>query len=188
MNVDHPAFDDALRRAQIAVDASQADGTLTGMLCMQPGMSLATWIGVLLEDSAVDSVSQVALEAVVEQAGQRRAQLASDDLEFAPLLPTDSLALDLRLRALGEWCSGFLYGLAVGGLEEFENLSETGQEFLRDATDLTRLVGRPEPEAVDENRYMELVEYVRVGVLTVVSEARGKPVARSERSDDQVLH
>jgi len=188
MTVSHSAFDDALRKAQIAVDPSQADGTLIGMLCMQPEMSLATWIGVLLEDSAADSVGQAALEEVAAQAGRRRAHIESEDLEFAPLLPADTLGLVARLRALGEWCSGYLYGLAVGGLKEFKLLSEAGQEFLQDATDLTRLVSRPEPEAIDENRYMELVEYVKVGVLTVLSETGGPHAASPGKDGGPALH
>ena len=188
MTTAHSILEDALQKANVATDASQAEGTLTGMLCMQPEMSAATWIGVLLEDSAADAVSQHAVEELARCAQQRRQALSSDDLEFAPLLPADTASLEARQRALGEWCSGFLYGLAVGGLKDFNLLSETGREFLEDATELTRLVARPEPEAIDEQRYMELVEYVKVGVLTVAAEAASHLAGAAGADSTSSLH
>ncbi len=184
----HAELTEALIVARIAVDPAQAEGTLTGMLCLQPQMSMAKWIGVILEDTASETVTQAALEELSGCGTRTRDMLQSDDLEFTPSLPPDAVALNERLRALGEWCSGYLYGLAVAGLADFDALSEQGREFIEDVTDLTRLVARPEPEAIDESRYMELVEYVKIGVLSMADELQSKPLPGAGGGDNKQLH
>ncbi len=120
------------------------------------------------------------LEALWEQAGER---LRSPELDFEPLLPCEPASLDLRCRALGAWCSGFLFGFGAGleGAPSGTDVSrrpgpggdgERGEirELLQDLARISALrtgAGQGERpgfrEGEDEERDLaELIEFVRV--------------------------
>ena len=92
--------------------------------------------------------------------------------EFYLLLPEDNAPLVTRAEALGEWCQGFLYGLAAGGLKEDTKLPENSQEIMRDMLEISRASADEDAEMdeADEIALMELVEYVRTGVLLINEE------------------
>jgi uncharacterized protein YgfB (UPF0149 family) len=93
-------------------------------------------------------------------------QLNDAELRFFLLLPADHQALSRRADALGRWCEGFLFGLSLGGLNQRHRLPAEAQEFLRDLGDIARVgFDTEEAEDRDEVAYMEIVEYIRVGVL-----------------------
>ena len=102
-------------------------------------------------------------------------------------MPGDQESLPIRGEALAGWCRGFLYGLALGGMDDAEARSAEVQEVLFDVADFTRLdvsSGDSESDA-SESDYAEIVEYLRAGVMLVHSELRSrfeKPAA------DETLH
>ena len=95
---------------------------------------------------------------------------------FQLLLPDDDDELDERTEALGDWCLGFVYGLAAGGLSEDSELPEDTRELLMDFIEISRAsndVGELDDdsdEEEDEHAFVEIVEYVRTGVLLINEE------------------
>ena len=89
-------------------------------------------------------------------------------MAFTPLLPDDETDINLRAEALGRWCQGFLYGMAVRGLKKFTDLPADVREILEDFSQ----IGRAAHESGDDDEqveaaFVDLVEYSRVGVQLV---------------------
>lgn len=89
-------------------------------------------------------------------------------MEFVPLLPPDESDLATRVEALGAWAQGFLYGFGGAGPLPRGSLPEDVAEVLSDFAEIARAgaVGA-ESEDTEEDAYVELVEFLRVGVQLV---------------------
>lgn len=179
MSDDFETLDDRLQRAGTATDAAECHGFVCGVLCAAGGLDPAAWLPQLFGDVDWESaaVKEAAL-AVGKLFQELRAQLNSPELEFTPLLPGDELPLQERAESLGRWCEGFSTGLGLGGLDKERILSDDGEDFLRDMMDIARVAfdfeGATEE---DEQAYMELQEYLRMGVLMLHEELQPLPAA-----------
>ena len=188
MTVDYAACRDALERAHSKLDASESHGILCGLLCAAVEFPEKRWLGEVLESSDSNAGESLSCVKTLQSARREAArQLEEQQFEFTPLLPDDDAPLARRGRALARWCRGFLYGLALGGLDEAVPLSEQVREVLADLSEFTRL---DVPESAPENNasesdYTELVEYVRVGVMLVHVELRAR---LQDSPADEKLH
>lgn len=101
-------------------------------------------------------------------------QLESADMSFSPLLPDDEQVLWRRLEGLGEWAECFAFGLSLGGGFDPDKLTAEGHECLQHLLEISRIDPDDEqatgPEA--EEAYNELVEFLRVAVMTLYVELR----------------
>ena len=94
------------------------------------------------------------------------------------MLPDDETPLLGRTQALGDWCQGFLMGLAMAGIRDFTRLPPDSAEFIQDLLDISRIEEQELEEGEDEEQaFAGIVEYVRAGVLLIRSELR--PAAMS---------
>ncbi|MAS11546.1 UPF0149 family protein [Salinisphaera sp.] len=157
-----------LTQAKSVQTPGEVHGILTGMLCIDNEISGARAVEDVQSDtldSALDALREMTLEGLFDP-----------DLGFKPLLPDDEVELAQRVRSLGRWCDGFLYGLSNSGQFELDRLSPEIREVVSDLTELSR-VGLSEDEAQSETAeadYAELVEYVRVGVQMIFLELQPK--------------
>jgi uncharacterized protein len=170
-------LDDYLRQAGAGTDAAETHGFVAGVLCAAGGMDPATWLPQLFGEVDWNSPAvQAAARAVALLFQSQRALLNSAELEFALLLPDDERPLEERAEALAHWCEGFSTGLGLGGLDKERPLSEDSQGFLQDVTDIARVAFDFTASAEDdEQAYMELQEYLRMGVLLLHEELQPLP-------------
>jgi len=173
------AFNDvaqALAAGGSSVHAAEAHGCLCGALCVRRGLKLSDWLDEILPDSVTLPGGDGPLQDLFEQSA---AELAAPDMEFDPLLPDDDASLDERVEALGAWCQGFLYGFGSAG--QAGRPAPTGEvaEVLADFAEISRAgaVGM-EPAEIEEDAYVELVEFLRVGVQIVYDEMNAGRRAR----------
>ncbi len=166
----------ALLRARASASFAETHGVLCGALCTAGGAVTGGWLEDLLADPDVDAEAVDACRALLGECLARSArELGGGEFAFAPLLPDDDEPLAVRCVALGEWCSGYLYGLGAGGIGERPSLAEDVREALDDLARLAQLAqGGDEPQG-DEADYAELVEFVRIAVMSVYEDQ----VARS---------
>jgi uncharacterized protein YgfB (UPF0149 family) len=170
---DYDTLSAALRR--IAVDTSPAElhGQLCGQLCSMPELSYAQWLESSLPElqQAISQGDALAAESdsllrgwfTATQAGIQDRQLG-----FQLFLASDEEGLEQRLGQLAEWSSGFLLGLAMGGIKDYKGLPGDIPEFMQDMVEISRAGSYElENEEEDENAYVELIEYVRMGVMLV---------------------
>jgi uncharacterized protein YgfB (UPF0149 family) len=150
------------------------------LLCAPGPASARGWLEELLGEADASSAALATCREVLGACLARSAEeLSSGGFAFAPLLPDDEAPLVERCAALGEWCGGFLYGLGSGGLRELSSLPPEVREALADLGQLARLAGETgetgEPDG-EERDYAELVEYVRVAVMSVYEDSAGGSV------------
>ena len=150
--------------------AAEAHGTLCGLLCVAGEDLPGSWIHNTLADgedgaAVVDTAAAAALGTLYDATHEA---LSGDAMAFTPFLPDDETDINLRAEALGRWCQGFLYGMAVRGLKNFTDLPAEVREILEDFSQISRAAhesGDDDEQA--EAAFVELVEYSRVGVQLV---------------------
>jgi uncharacterized protein len=170
-------------------DAAEAHGTLAGALCTTSEYRFEDWLQEILPEGRAQAISTGALRGLYFLTTET---LAGADMAFEPLLPEETQPLDERAAALSQWCVGFLYGLGSGSIQDLSKLPGEVGEVIRDFDELTRVgVGAGEGEEENESAYVELVEFVRVGVQLVFEELESlRAQAPDGETDDeeQPLH
>lgn len=159
----------ALATAGSTVSAAEAHGCLCGAVCVRRDYGLADWLNEILPDGGATADSELA--ALLERSTDA---LANGEMEFEPLLPPDEQPLADRVAALGAWCHGFLYGFGAGGTVGHAALPEDVAEMLGDVAQIANAgaVGS-EDEEVEEEAYVELVEFLRAAVQLAYDELAG---------------
>ena len=183
----HEDLESALEHIQSDIGAAEMHGMVCGALVAPAEADESLLLRELLGDTEpgdllYDECRRTLLECRDAAAGQ----LASAHFGFDLMLPADTETLSRRTEALASWCGGFLYGLGVGGLDEQQPLSGDAQELLQDLSEFTRMRIDPGDHAAQEQAFMELVEYVRMGVLLLREELAGQRDALAD--DDPTVH
>lgn len=172
-SIDYFDLGRALKSLGFNLDAAEYHGALCGMLCVQddPPENL----GLDTDPPADANAVPAARELLQHLRHDSLDHLSDPESGFAPLLPDDDEALNLRVDALAQWCQGFLYGLATKPALDLNEATPELREVVNDLIQISRAgVEQDEDpdEDADENAYMELVEYVRAGVQLVFLELR----------------
>jgi len=184
---DISALDETLFKVDATMGAAESHGALCGMLCAQGTTDLSEWMGHVLGEQEQGNVFLRDLANQLSDLHQSTLGQMNDPYGgFQLLLPDDDDDLDERTEALGDWCLGFVYGLAAGGISEDSELPEDTRELLADFIEISRAGNEvSDLEDVsgeeDELAFVEIVEYVRTGVLLINEELQ--PLQTS-----QVIH
>lgn len=168
---DYQQLTDALSAAELNMSAAEAHGVLTGAIVAPTPSSLSR----LFFGAGTQSAPAVErLLAELADAGRETEhRLRGIEFGFEPLLPVEA-TLSERVDALADWCRGFVYGLAAGGIREPDELQGDAAEFLRDALQIGEAQADSDvPEEEQERDLAEIVEYVRVGVQLVYEAVHG---------------
>ena len=168
---------DALSRLGFKQDAAEYHGALCGALCVREASEIDP---LKLLEGADGTDGGDAAQALTRLRGESADSFLDSQLGFEPLLPDDEEELTHRVRALGAWCEGFLFGLSSGKALSMNTCSPEMKEIVRDFTEFTRAgIGDDEDAELEENAYAELVEYIRVGAQLIYMELH-------ERTPDRV--
>lgn len=171
---DHDEIQDALVRIESHVGAAEVHGALCGRLCAPSARDDSVWLQEFLGDVETQGRAyEHCRDALLACSAHAERQLASPSFGFDLLLPDDDELLRRRSDALASWCGGFLYGLGLGGAAVASGLGEQAREVLEDFSEFTRMQAEPGGGDAEERAFMELVEYVRMGVLLVREELLG---------------
>jgi hypothetical protein len=112
-------------------------------------------------------------ESVSTFVGATLDALHAEDMSFAPLLPEDEVPIPERLSALAAWTQSFLTGLVAGlarrGVGSLGELPDEAQEIVRDFAAIAQIDTEPDEAGEEEADFMQLAEYVKVGVLLIMS-------------------
>ena len=152
-------------------------GMLIGLLCGDHDIEEAVWVKKLIEEAEIKSVKESFLKALDMVFQETNKGLNGSGFELVFGIPDDSESLIFRAAMLGQLCEGVLYGLGlIGALNEAENkLPDQVREIVEDLgqiarIDISGLNESGEISDADESDFMELVEFVKVGVLTINEE------------------
>jgi len=148
---------------------AETHAVVIGLLCARPMLDESALAGHL----AALQVGELTPEEILEQIGPAlsslKTELASSELQFQLLLPTDDRPLDERTNCLGRWCSGFLTGFGSG---QPVLKSEESQDALRMIEQIARATTDADSDQeAEESAYAELTEFLRVAVLLLREES-----------------
>lgn len=181
---DIPQLEGLLFDVDAALGATESHGALCGMLCAQGATEASQWmLHVLGEHEETSKLLQTTGKKLLQVHQLSVEQMNDNDIEFELMLPDDDEPLEARVEALGTWCQGFVYGMSLGGIKESTKLPEDSQELIKDIIEISRAgyVADDEAEAElnasmdetneeDEVAFMEVCEYVRMGILLIYEE------------------
>ena len=184
---DYDQINDALQGAPSEINAAEFHGQLCGLLCTCDRLELADWLMVSLPESDPANLSPVSQELFQVLLDHSQVAVSSEGFDFQPLLPDDSAGLAARLEALANWCQGFLFGISHAGVTDIQALPGELPEIVEDFINISRAEDfELENEEEDEAAYMELVEYVRVGVQLFYEELRAQTANNSVPPETQI--
>ena len=170
-------LEELLYRIDATMGAADAHGALCGMLCAHGTIELSEWVDHVIGEQEQGNELLHDVVHKLSELHQSTLEMMNDVTgNFKLLLLDDDDPLPERVEALAAWCQGFIYGLAAGGIQEGSELPEDTAELLKDMIEISR-AGHDVDDTVveetdvnDEEAYMEIEEYVRMGVLLVYEE------------------
>ena len=168
-SLNYNTLDQALVDVGVGFSAAETHGVICGVSCVPDGEN-STWIAEILEGADPEVSADSVAEMLISILESTRAKLTSTNFEFEPLLPADNEALEPRSVALGEWCTGFLFGLTLARGGSLESLPEDSREVLEDLTQFATIRTIDSDDEQEEAAFHELVEYIRVGVILISEE------------------
>lgn len=166
---------------------SELHGLLIGRLSGGERLSADEWLKLVVEHMGLehlvqDDKSERALTNLVDLYSNNVQQLEDMAMGFSLVLPDDEFILNQRVEALGMWVRGFLEGLALAAKGQLKAADADIQELLRDLVAISQIDDQAEDSEDAEKEINEIIEYVRIGVVTVFSEFNGQ---EEPEDDDQ---
>jgi uncharacterized protein YgfB (UPF0149 family) len=157
---------------------SELHGLLCGKLAGGATLSETHWLLEAVE--FLDFI--VAPDERVRLALSRLYHTSSEQLQsqmgLKLMLPDDDNSLNERVRALSEWCHGFLTGFGSVDHQGKRVIGEEFEEMLEDVANIVQIqADDEEDEPSAEADYMEVTEYVRVVVSSLYFEFSAEPSA-----------
>ncbi|TXH77201.1 MAG: YecA family protein [Thiothrix sp.] len=182
MDTQLPEFytlEDSLLRVEADFTASEVHGIACAVLAFNNQYAEKTWQTQVLKGDARDFYVQEARQLLKQLFNTTLEQLNSGDLGFELFLPPEQDSLDAQVAALQKWCQGFAFGLALSGLKTMQDLPEDTRDWVQDVVKIGA-AGEMDLHNEDESEtaFIELTEFVRVGVLLMNEELqpiRGRP-------------
>ncbi len=171
-------LEELLYRIDAAMGAADAHGALCGLLCARGTVELSEWVDHVIGEQEQGNELLHDVVHKLSELHQSTLEMMNDATgDFKLLLMDDDEPLTERVETLAAWCQGFVYGLAAGGIKEGSELPEDTAELLKDMIEISRAghdVDDAGVEETDDNddevAYMEIEEYVRMGVLLIYEE------------------
>jgi len=183
---DYDEIQSMLEESEANMSASETHGLAAGMLCVRFDADFNRWLTAVFDTddqlNALDDDDKQMLMALFQGTLEL---LEADEFIFDLLLPDDDERIGVQASALSEWCQGFLYGVAYMGVGDDKDWQEESRGILRDLMEISRLDADNTDDS-DEQAFMELHEYVRVGVHMLLQELQ--PSDEDSDDDSPTVH
>ena len=184
--ITHAELGSLLDRLRLGVGASDLHGSLTGYLCAGGKADSTAWPHALELEGGEGGWGDNGVFALLYE--RCRAQLDHEDLGFEPLLPDEQQPLAVRGDALVDWCRGFLGGVGLAGDAGARSLSVDAREILGDLGTIASSRFDYDGDEGDENALVEVLEFVRSGVLLLHHEMTRGPRRANAPAARRRLH
>jgi uncharacterized protein YgfB (UPF0149 family) len=175
---------------------SELQGLLVGHLSAGGRYTQDEWFHIVCDHMGLESPEEAVLQPntldhLQEIYHQNEARLNSSEMDVELLLPSDSFELSQRLEGLGAWARGFLEGVALCAGEGLAQADADIQELIRDFVNISQIAYHKEDEGAEgsmEVEFMEVCEYVRVGVMTIFDEFNEPDPTSNQMKPKPTLH
>lgn len=166
--IDHDELGSLLYDAGMEIGASFCHGMLSAYHCVKGKASEMSVAACIKQIAAQDTLPPATKRQLHDLAHQIVEALNSPDLDYQLLLAQDDDPLLERATDVAEWCQGFLQGIGLAGEKDIKGEM---REFVTDVIAISQLDEEMndsvEKSSEDEADLMEIVEYLRVGVLSL---------------------
>ncbi len=176
-------LDIALQEAEADYNAAEAQAIACGMLVVNISADKISWVKMIFgeidtSDSAHATKQGEAIELSGELFDETKKVLQDSNLGFDLLLPDEDEGLYPRVNALQQWCSAFVVGITMAGITDTSKLPEDTRELIADITEIgTSGDFDLGDEDASEEAFLEISEYVRMGVILINEELQ--PIKQS---------
>ncbi len=171
MSPRYEQIEDALASVQSPYSPEDSHGMLCAMLVVNNSLQCARWLDEICTQGHTKSIMQEDVQDTLCALYEHTKQELNDTLlNFTLLIPEENNSLNARVSALKKWCDGFLFGLALAGVKDLSNMPEDSMEILQDITSISKADEDSDEDEMNEVAYMDIVEYVRMGVLLINEE------------------
>ncbi len=165
-------FDDIrnfLDHHKVELDVAEFHGLISGLVCAGDCLDeIDDWLPMLLTQDYLSDAQYLPIKHEVQKAyAEIEDSLVSDGFGYQLVLPSDLHSHEERVNSLTAWCSGFVTTLIeYAGIGD-ESLSGDELEFVADVKTISQTQIEPGDAAEFESVYVEIEEYLRVGVQLV---------------------
>ena len=175
-----------MRRAGLPFSPSEAHAIAIGMLSGNVVDIQAQWAAAVYADLEPNDVLAQECRSFLEQVFDAAAEQVKDESFGLQLwLPDEQATAINTSMALRDWAQGFLYGFGLAGETAAQQLSEEGQEALRDFYEIGQLeADEGELDEEEQQALTEIEEYMRVAAMLVFEDMH----APSVTGDEHELH
>jgi yecA family protein len=150
------------------MSATESHGVLCARFCTETRPDPAAWVHEVIGDQDMNNLQVRSSQETLAHLYLQTEQVFQNAIErFEMMMPDEDVELSTRMQALVDWCSGFLSGLGLAGVEDNGSLDPDIKEIMQDFAEITRIDTHVEPAEENEAAFTEIEEYVRVGVMTV---------------------
>ena len=153
-------------------DVAESHAMACGMLVANTAADKLAWVKQVMGEIEEENLPPAEIiKSLGEWFDEIKNQMQATELRFDLCLPDDDEIIAIRVKALQEWCRGFIFGIAMSGIKDFKSLPEDTSELI---DDFSRIGAEEEFELDDldeaEVSYADICQYVRVGVLLINEE------------------
>lgn len=160
----------ALGRSGTDHSAAELHGVCCGVLSVDQTSDPNQWLAQILEGDPQNLHFQETRTLLHQLFSVTRQQLNGAEMDFALFLPEDD-DLQAQVEAMQDWCQGFGLGIATAGIHDIKKLPADSREWLED---VVRIGASGDFDFDDkeesENALIELLEYLRIGVMMITEE------------------
>ncbi|HFD86071.1 MAG TPA: hypothetical protein ENJ35_00155 [Gammaproteobacteria bacterium] len=170
-----PDYDDigeALMRSSAVISPAELHGMACGLLIKDASTPSGKLQELVLGQIDRGDVLDSETAAVIDKLhAVTLHQLQDSELGFDLLAPDEDEPLEARISAACDWARGLIYGLAEQGVKTKECPTDTA-DFLQDCLTLASNEYNVDEGSDEENEqlYMELLEFLRMGTLMAQEE------------------
>jgi yecA family protein len=173
----------------IVFSPAELHGFLTGHLCLNPRIDREQWLCCAWKFLGITNPPAYIIQVVSDWREFIKHQLNSSDFIFSPYILDDDEDVEEKLLAVAQWCQGYVVGVANYGQELQLNLTKEVKELILDLTKISQVETKDDLLSVEEKEssYMEILEYVRMGVIYVRDEYhlnKDPNMSRQQTNDD----
>lgn len=176
-------LDIALQEADAEYNAAEAQAIACGLLVVDTSADKIAWVKMIFgeidtSDSTHATKQGEAIELSDGLFDETKKILQDSNLGFDLLLPDEDEGIYPRVNALQQWCSAFVIGITMAGITDTRKLPEDSRELIADFTQIgTSGDFDLDDEDASEEAFLEISEYVRMGVILINEELQ--PIKQS---------
>lgn len=156
--------------AKSDISPEELHGIQTGIMCVAPDMDLSKIVDILYKEFNCEDKDELILSFISYEYDKIIEAFDELNFSFNLFLPSDDSPLIPRIKALSDWCRGFLSGIGLSGLRQESMSIGVLKEAISDINDIAHLKGEPEDTQEEEDAYIELVDYVTILVQNIHAE------------------